>query len=308
MINVEPRHLEIIKEILSKYVSDAKIYVFGSRAKKSAKPYSDLDIAVDLNDQKLNLSILAKLTSAFEQTTIPYKIDVIDLNSISEEFKNNIKNDLIELTVSQNRAFTLAEVLITLGIIGVVAALTIPIIKNEIDNAQYKSAYKKSYADLSQAFSKTINDKSLIIVWGNTASTTSVWAVIKDAFKVAKECTPANLNECWQDGDKVCSGVCSGGSAGLPAVGTSSSFIDASGRSWAQYTISEPIFLVDTNGFKEPNKFGKDRWMFNLLDSNNAQVTNGFPSKVGLVFNVDFATQNDWCAYPPCNYKSWLYN
>jgi len=94
---VEERHLELVKSIIKKIVPDAAVYVFGSRAKNCAKPYSDLDLAVDLNGQKLNLSMLAKLNSAFEETTIPYKIDVVDLNSISDEFKNNIKDDLVKL-------------------------------------------------------------------------------------------------------------------------------------------------------------------------------------------------------------------
>ncbi len=93
--DVEPNHLEIVKGVLNKIIPNATVYVFGSRAKNCAKPYSDLDLAIDINGEKLNLSTLAKLKSAFEETTIPYKIDIVDLNSISEEFKNNIKNDLV---------------------------------------------------------------------------------------------------------------------------------------------------------------------------------------------------------------------
>lgn len=49
------------------------------------------------------------------------------------------------------KAFTLAEVLITLGIIGVVAALTMPTLINKTQGAQYKAAFKKSLSALSQA-------------------------------------------------------------------------------------------------------------------------------------------------------------
>ena len=48
-------------------------------------------------------------------------------------------------------AFTLAEVLITLGIIGVVAAMTMPTLMNSTQGAQYKTAYKKALSVLSQA-------------------------------------------------------------------------------------------------------------------------------------------------------------
>ena len=46
--------------------------------------------------------------------------------------------------------FTLAEVLITLGIIGVVAAMTMPTLMNQTNGAQYKSAYKKALSAISQ--------------------------------------------------------------------------------------------------------------------------------------------------------------
>ena len=47
--------------------------------------------------------------------------------------------------------FTLAEVLITLGIIGVVAAMTIPTLISNTNGSQFKSAYKKALSTLSQA-------------------------------------------------------------------------------------------------------------------------------------------------------------
>lgn len=47
--------------------------------------------------------------------------------------------------------FTLAEVLITLGIIGVVAAMTMPTLMNATNGAQYRTAYKKALSVISQA-------------------------------------------------------------------------------------------------------------------------------------------------------------
>jgi prepilin-type N-terminal cleavage/methylation domain-containing protein len=63
---------------------------------------------------------------------------------------------------SSKNAFTLAEVLITLGIIGVVAAMTMPTLINQTNGTQYKSAYKKSLAALSQgvALSVALDDES----------------------------------------------------------------------------------------------------------------------------------------------------
>ena len=51
----------------------------------------------------------------------------------------------------KKQGFTLAEVLITLGIIGVVAAMTIPTLISNTNGAQFKTAYKKALSTLSQA-------------------------------------------------------------------------------------------------------------------------------------------------------------
>ena len=53
--------------------------------------------------------------------------------------------------MTKMKAFTLAEVLITLGIIGVVAAMTMPTLMNSTNGAQYKTAYKKALSVISQA-------------------------------------------------------------------------------------------------------------------------------------------------------------
>ncbi|HIT92881.1 MAG TPA: type II secretion system protein [Candidatus Stercorousia faecigallinarum] len=53
--------------------------------------------------------------------------------------------------MTKRYGFTLAEVLITLGIIGVVAAMTMPTLMNSTQGAQYKAAYKKALSALYQA-------------------------------------------------------------------------------------------------------------------------------------------------------------
>ena len=71
------------------------------------------------------------------------------------------------------KGFTLAEVLITLGIIGVVAAMTMPTLINSTQGAQYRTAFKKSLTVLSQAVVMNIalNDYDLSQVVGGTNTT-----------------------------------------------------------------------------------------------------------------------------------------
>ena len=70
--------------------------------------------------------------------------------------------------------FTLAEVLITLGIIGVVAAMTMPTLINQTNGAQYKAAYKKALSAISQAVTLNValDDASFADTVANTAGST----------------------------------------------------------------------------------------------------------------------------------------
>ena len=99
MFGLETRHIEFILSTLRQYIpeKDVKFYIFGSRAKGTFKEYSDIDIAVDLNCKSIPASVLAKILSAFEDSTLPYEVDVVDLNAIDESFKNIIKDSLIKL-------------------------------------------------------------------------------------------------------------------------------------------------------------------------------------------------------------------
>ena len=53
-------------------------------------------------------------------------------------------------------SFTLSEVLITLVVIGIIAAITVPMILNSLHNQEYKTGYKKAYSDLSNAILKSV--------------------------------------------------------------------------------------------------------------------------------------------------------
>lgn len=56
----------------------------------------------------------------------------------------------------ENKAFTLAEVLITLGVIGVVAALTLPTVINNIRTKDLESRFKKMDTLIQEAIKKTV--------------------------------------------------------------------------------------------------------------------------------------------------------
>ena len=92
-------HLNFILQVLHNNIpkKDAKFYIFGSRAKGTYKEYSDIDIAVKLQNEKLSADILGKILIEFSDSTLPYEVDLIDLNAIDETFKTLIDSSLIEL-------------------------------------------------------------------------------------------------------------------------------------------------------------------------------------------------------------------
>ena len=83
-------------------------------------------------------------------------------------------NNLTEMVYSpltthnslKKSAFTLAEVLITLGIIGVVAALTIPSLIQKYEEKQTVSQVKKAYSEISQAYMSAVQGEGTPDNWG----------------------------------------------------------------------------------------------------------------------------------------------
>ena len=63
------------------------MFVFGSRANGGrVKPWSDLDLALEGNDP-LSWSILAHLADEFDESDLPWKVDLVDCAAISPEFR-----------------------------------------------------------------------------------------------------------------------------------------------------------------------------------------------------------------------------
>ncbi len=91
MFGLEEKYLKIVKEILQKHLKGQNVYVFGSRSVGNFKQYSDLDLAIDGD---LNGVDMAELRSDFEESIIPIDVDIVEINRISKEFFNAIKNDL----------------------------------------------------------------------------------------------------------------------------------------------------------------------------------------------------------------------
>jgi predicted nucleotidyltransferase len=96
MIDVAPEHLEILLALLSKYLPDCEARVFGSRFSGTAKSYSDLDLAV-VGQNTLDWRVLAELKEAFQESELPFRVDMLDWNAISNEFRTVIEKSGYEV-------------------------------------------------------------------------------------------------------------------------------------------------------------------------------------------------------------------
>ena len=96
MIDLNPNHLATVERILAKHVPECEVRTFGSRATWTAKDYSDLDLAV-VGEGPLDRRTLGQLKEAFEESSLPMRVDVLDWYAISESFREVIERDYVVL-------------------------------------------------------------------------------------------------------------------------------------------------------------------------------------------------------------------
>lgn len=191
-------------------------------------------------------------------------------------------------------AFTLAEVLITLGIIGIIAAHTIPALMASYEKMVIKQQFKKTYSMLSQAFTKVTNDYGTapacyyylggdnMSFINSTATTEDCKQVNKDLrveIKIIKTCdSQAYKNGCIprykgfdtmavennpdlseEDAMKIVAGQTAFYQNAI--LNIKPAFVLADGTIILD-TMFPMIFAVDINGKKGPNKWGYDLFSF----------------------------------------------
>ena len=90
---------EILAEvagIIARYLPDARIFLFGSRAKGCAGETSDFDIAIDVGS-KISLGVIARIKDEIDELRTLKSIDIIDLNRINPEFKTIIRKSGVSI-------------------------------------------------------------------------------------------------------------------------------------------------------------------------------------------------------------------
>ena len=173
-----------------------------------------------------------------------------------------------------NLAFTLAEVLITLGIIGVVTALTIPTLMKNYEKKVTIVKLKKAISVISQAYKHSVYDLGEpddIFNMGGSAYFEQYWAPY---LKILKYCNTAS--DCgytasmpWKypNGTKAGFAVIYGDFG--RTVYTPDGFVYmVRVKAQASNTVKSRIVVVDINGGAKPNMYGKDVFFLERDEAN----------------------------------------
>jgi len=98
-MDLSPVHREIVCAILFSHIPGREVQVFGSRASGTAKPYSDLDLVI-MGDESLPVTTMRILREAFDDSDLPFQVDLVEWAGTSEEFRKVIVATAIPLVKS----------------------------------------------------------------------------------------------------------------------------------------------------------------------------------------------------------------
>ncbi|WP_219619897.1 MULTISPECIES: type VII toxin-antitoxin system MntA family adenylyltransferase antitoxin [Bacillus] len=88
------RNLDLLKGIIFKTMSDisVNVYLFGSWARKEEKRTSDIDIALQSKEEIPAVKWI-ELRERIEESTLPYKVDLVDLSKAAPVFKEKVERE-----------------------------------------------------------------------------------------------------------------------------------------------------------------------------------------------------------------------
>lgn len=92
-IDLTSEQLKAVRELLQRHIPEARVWAYGSRVKKTSSPKSDLDMVAFGNVE----TRLPALREAFDESSLPFRVDLFFWNKIPEQFRSNIKEKYFEL-------------------------------------------------------------------------------------------------------------------------------------------------------------------------------------------------------------------
>lgn len=172
------------------------------------------------------------------------------------------------------KGFTLAEVLITLGVIGIVAAMTLPSITQKNYEKETVARVKKAYSILQQAYLMTVQQNGYPDEWGATGMYEASSHILTARkfipyMKVLKDCTGMSTHDVYKYCTKNYNDSASYASVKI-ADGTTVIFRRWNGQCNGRYGTGKALssvcgqILIDTNATGRPDISGQDIFSFYL--------------------------------------------
>lgn len=177
----------------------------------------------------------------------------------------------------KKNTFTLSEVLISLGIISLVAALTIPTLMAKINEKQTVNKVKKVYSMLSEAYRLAIPNEGDASGWSNNSTAitsttaTEFFSHLRPYLKISQDCGTSNNCGMPTEPIKYLSGSLHGGNYALSGWFYKFMLLDGTllwmrtNRNCSQDAREQNVcalIWVDINGNKPPYQLGKDVFVF----------------------------------------------
>jgi type I restriction enzyme S subunit len=88
-MDLKPEHHRILCDILAAHLPGCEVRIFGSRATGTAKPHSDIDLVI-MGDEPLPVTTMRILRDAFDDSDLPFQVDLVEWARTSAEFKKVI--------------------------------------------------------------------------------------------------------------------------------------------------------------------------------------------------------------------------
>jgi predicted nucleotidyltransferase len=99
-IDIKPDQRKILLDLLNDYLPGVTVWVYGSRIRGTARPQSDLDLAVfAAAEQKRSV---AALKEALEESQLPFRVDLFVWDEIPAQFRDNIQQAHLVLVSSRS--------------------------------------------------------------------------------------------------------------------------------------------------------------------------------------------------------------
>lgn len=90
---------QIVSDILATFLPGREVQLFGSRATGRSKPHSDLDLVI-MGEELLPVTTIRKLRDAFDDSDLPFQVDLVEWAGTSDDFRVVIKKTAVALSGS----------------------------------------------------------------------------------------------------------------------------------------------------------------------------------------------------------------